>query len=54
MNRTGRILVYVALSLGVASVRRAVGQRALRVADCVAGLGLIGFGGLLAYGSLDR
>jgi threonine/homoserine/homoserine lactone efflux protein len=44
---------FVALSLGVASVRRAVGQRALRVADCVAGLGLIGFGGLLVYESVD-
>ena len=45
---------FVALSLGVASVRRGVGQRALRVADCVAGLGLIGFGSLLAYNSIDR
>jgi putative LysE/RhtB family amino acid efflux pump len=45
---------FVALSIGVASVRRAVGQRAMRIADAVAGLGLICFGGLLAYGSIDR
>jgi putative LysE/RhtB family amino acid efflux pump len=50
----GSLSWFVALSLGVASVRRAVGQRAMRIADCVAGLGLIGFGGLLAYGSIDR
>jgi putative LysE/RhtB family amino acid efflux pump len=45
---------FVALSIGVASVRRALGQRAMRIADGVAGIGLIGFGGLLAYGSIDR
>jgi putative LysE/RhtB family amino acid efflux pump len=50
----GSLSWFVALSLGVASVRRAVGQRAMRIADCVAGLGLIGFGGLLVYEGIDR
>jgi len=45
---------FVALSVGVASVRRALGRRAMRIADGVAGVGLIGFGGLLAYTSIDR
>lgn len=37
------------LATGTAIVRRAVGERAARAADSVAGLGLIGFGGALAY-----
>ncbi len=40
------------LASGTALARRAAGERALRVADAVAGLGLIGFGGALAYGAL--
>ena len=50
----GACLWFVALSLGVASIRRGVGERAMRIADCVAGLGLIGFGGLLLYEGIDR
>ena len=40
------------LATGTAAVRRAVGDRATRLADGVAGLGLLGFGGALAYGAL--
>ena len=40
-----------ALASATAVVRRMVGPRALRIADSVAGLGLIGFGGALAYGA---
>jgi putative LysE/RhtB family amino acid efflux pump len=44
-----------ALASGIAVVRRAVGPRAIRIADAVAGLGLLGFGGLLAYSAVhDR
>jgi putative LysE/RhtB family amino acid efflux pump len=44
-----------ALATGTAVVRRAVGRRAVRIADTVAGVGLIGFGGALAYGAVhDR
>jgi len=44
-----------ALASGVAVVRRAVGPRAIRIADAIAGLGLLGFGGLLAYSAVhDR
>ncbi len=41
------------LASGTAVARRAAGERALRLADAVAGLGLIGFGGALAYGALQ-
>jgi putative LysE/RhtB family amino acid efflux pump len=41
-----------ALAGGTALARRAAGERALRVADAVAGLGLLGFGGALAVASL--
>jgi putative LysE/RhtB family amino acid efflux pump len=37
------------LASGTAVARRAVGERALRIADAVAGIGLLGFGGALAY-----
>jgi hypothetical protein len=40
------------LATAVALVRRAAGEHALRAADVVAGLGLVGFGGVLLYGSL--
>ena len=39
------------LASGTAVVRRAAGDRATRVADVVAGLGLVAFGGALAYGT---
>jgi putative LysE/RhtB family amino acid efflux pump len=44
-----------ALASGIAIVRRAAGPRAIRAADAIAGLGLLGFGGALAYGAVhDR
>jgi putative LysE/RhtB family amino acid efflux pump len=38
------------LATGTALARRAIGERAIRLADTLAGIGLIGFGGALAYG----
>ena len=38
-----------ALALALGSARRHVGERALRLADAVAGVGMLGFGGALAY-----
>ena len=37
------------LATATAVARRALGRRVIRVADAVAGLGLLGFGGVLAY-----
>jgi putative LysE/RhtB family amino acid efflux pump len=45
---------FALLATGVASARRALGPRTMRVADAVAGLGLVGFGGLLVYEGIDR
>lgn len=43
------------LASGTAVARRAAGPRAIRIADGIAGLGLLGFGGALAYGAVhDR
>lgn len=39
------------LAGGVALARRTLGQRAIRVADVLAGLGLVSFGGALLYAS---
>lgn len=51
----GSLAWVVALATATAVARRRIGERAVRVADAVAGLGLIGFGGALAYTSLgDR
>jgi putative LysE/RhtB family amino acid efflux pump len=41
-----------ALATGTAAVRPAVGDRAARAADAIAGAGLLGFGGALAYGAM--
>jgi putative LysE/RhtB family amino acid efflux pump len=41
------------LASGVSIARRWVGDRALRAVDVIAGAGLLGFGGLLAYRTLD-
>ena len=47
-------LVWVsALATGTALARRTIGQRAIRAADAIAGLGLVGFGGALAYNALQ-
>jgi len=49
------IWMTAGLATGVTIIRRAAGPRAIRVADSVAGLGLVGFGGALAYGAVhDR
>jgi putative LysE/RhtB family amino acid efflux pump len=46
-------LVWVStLATGTALARRAIGWRAIRAADTIAGLGLIGFGGALAAATL--
>jgi putative LysE/RhtB family amino acid efflux pump len=39
------------LAGGTSVARRAIGDRAVRAADAVAGLGLLGFGGALAIGA---
>jgi putative LysE/RhtB family amino acid efflux pump len=44
----GSLTWVVLLASGTALARRAAGPRAMRIADAVAGLGLIGFGGALA------
>jgi len=41
-----------ALATGTAIARRRIGDRAIRLADTVAGLGMTGFGGALAYTTL--
>jgi putative LysE/RhtB family amino acid efflux pump len=41
------------LATGVSVTRRWVGDRALKAVDVIAGAGLLGFGGLLAYRTLD-
>jgi len=41
------------LASGVGVARRWVGDRALRAVDVIAGAGLLGFGGLLAYRTLN-
>ncbi len=48
----GSLVWVTALASVVAVVRRSAGERALRTADAIAGAGLLGFGGALAYGSV--
>lgn len=48
----GSLAWVTALATVVAVVRRAVGERALRAADAISGVGLLGFGAALAYGSV--
>ena len=48
----GSLVWVTVLASVVAVARRAAGDRALRTADAIAGAGLLGFGGALAYGSL--
>jgi putative LysE/RhtB family amino acid efflux pump len=47
----GSLTWVTLLASGTAVARRAAGERAMRIADAVAGVGLIGFGGALAYGA---
>jgi putative LysE/RhtB family amino acid efflux pump len=48
----GSLAWVSALASGTAVARRAIGRRAVRAADAIAGLGLIGFGGALATSTL--
>jgi putative LysE/RhtB family amino acid efflux pump len=50
----GSLAWVTVLATVVAAVRRSAGDRAMRTADAIAGAGLLGFGGLLAYGSLHE
>jgi putative LysE/RhtB family amino acid efflux pump len=50
----GSLTWVTALACGVAAVRRSIGARAVRVADGVAGLGLLAFGGAMGYGALHH
>jgi putative LysE/RhtB family amino acid efflux pump len=45
----GSFAWFTVLSLGMAALRRRIGDRGLRAADALAGLGLLGFGGLLGW-----
>lgn len=47
----GSLAWTASLASGTAVARRAVGARAIRAADALAGLGLVGFGGALAWTS---
>jgi putative LysE/RhtB family amino acid efflux pump len=49
----GSLAWVSALAAGTALARRRIGERATRVAESLAGLGLIGFGGALALGSRE-
>ena len=48
----GSLVWVTVLASVIAVVRRSAGDRALRTADAIAGAGLLGFGGALAYGSV--
>jgi threonine/homoserine/homoserine lactone efflux protein len=48
----GSFTWYALLSSAAAIARRRVGPRALRIADALSGLGVIGFGGLLGWRTL--
>jgi putative LysE/RhtB family amino acid efflux pump len=51
----GSLAWVTALAIGVAMIRRGLGTRALRIADGVAGLGMLGSAGALAYSTVhDR
>ena len=50
----GSMVWFAILSFGMAMIRRRVPPTGLRVADGVAGVGLIGFGAALGYGSLQH
>lgn len=48
----GSLTAVTALAAIVSGARRALGPRVMRVVDAVAGLGLVAFGGALAYASV--
>jgi putative LysE/RhtB family amino acid efflux pump len=45
----GSLAWMVIMTSAVAALRRAVGQRGTRIADVIAGLGMLGFAGALGY-----
>ena len=49
----GSVAWAATLATGTALTRRAADERAMRAVDTVAGLGLLGFGGALAYGTVS-
>ena len=49
----GSLAWVTSLAAGVAVARRAAGDRVMRTADLIAGLALLGFGGVLAVGTLE-
>ena len=49
----GSLAWVSALATGTSIARRSIGQRTVRAADEIAGLGLVGFGGALAYETLQ-
>jgi threonine/homoserine/homoserine lactone efflux protein len=48
----GSFAWFSILSLAMTALRRRIGDRGLRAADALAGLGLLGFGGLLGWRTL--
>jgi putative LysE/RhtB family amino acid efflux pump len=48
----GSFAWFSILSLGMAALRRRIGDRGLGAADVLAGIGLLGFGGLLGWRTL--
>jgi len=50
----GSMAWFAILSVGMAVLRRRIGGRGLRLADGLAGLGLLGFGGLLGWQALHQ
>jgi threonine/homoserine/homoserine lactone efflux protein len=50
----GSMAWFAILSVGMAALRRRIGPRGLRLADGLAGLGLVGFGGVLGWQVLHQ
>jgi threonine/homoserine/homoserine lactone efflux protein len=50
----GSLAWFTILSLAMAALRRRIGTRGLRLADTLAGLGLLGFAGLLGWRTLRQ
>jgi putative LysE/RhtB family amino acid efflux pump len=50
----GSMAWFTILSAGMALLRRRIGGRGLRLADALAGLGLVGFGGVLGWQALNQ
>ena len=50
----GSMAWFAVLSVGMSLLRRRIPARGLQAADAVAGVGLIGYGAALAYGSLEH